>query len=399
MEANEVINRIKNARQGLTGQTLEELSAANEQKFELKSETVKGETSISGAAGWTTGAKLGGIVLLTVLALLFLVRFFRKKKTKGQPPQNNIKENAKEEETDVSPEEPFGRTEKESVPKSGAGFCSVGKAHGIGSRGEQQDSFGLSDFTDEELYRTKGLFAAVADGMGGLANGNVVSQTVVQTCIEYFYGRASHQAAPDLLLDMTREVNARVNRMMQGEPARGGSTLAEVLIRQGKLYFLTVGDSRVYLFRGGKLICLNRPHVFGEELALEAVNGWRKADEVHSNPQKASLTSYIGAGELRYLDRVSEGIALAAGDKIMLATDGVFGTLRTEQMEQALADSVEGAAEQIEKMIQEAARPRQDNYTAVIIAFPEAAQKQDIGYGGKDDYDSANYKSRGPEPE
>ena len=91
MEANEVINRIKNAQQGLTGQTLEELSAANEQKFELKSETVKGATSISGAAGWTTGAKLGGIVLLTVLALLLLVRFFRKKKTKGQPPQNNIK--------------------------------------------------------------------------------------------------------------------------------------------------------------------------------------------------------------------------------------------------------------------------------------------------------------------
>lgn len=312
------------------------------------------------------------ILAAVVLLVWFCYKMVQKNKqeklagTKGAQGQaGNAEAMAQGEGSDSM--DAFHRTaQSEALPR-----CPIllGKVHGIGDRKDQQDSFAVSDVKDAGLYLEKGFLAVVADGMGGLANGGMVSAAVVRTCVEMFYDRKGEEPAARSLLKMATEVNRRVNRLLAGQRERSGSTMVTAIVSQGMLYFLTVGDSRIYLYRQGRLICLNRPHIYAEELALRAVNGIDSLDSVERDVQKDALTSYIGAGTIKHLDRNTEGIQLVRGDKIMLASDGVFGTLSTAGMEQMLKEAPAKAAALMDEAVQAAEKLRQDNYTAVILEY------------------------------
>lgn len=235
----------------------------------------------------------------------------------------------------------------------------------IGARNDQQDS---CTYSDPALYSQRGMLAVVADGMGGLANGKAVSSALVRIYDEGFHRAHPQQNSADLLLELAVRANAQVNRMLQGKE-RSGSTLVAALVKNGYLNFLTVGDSRIYLYRGGALIQLNREHIYQEELAVKAVNRAVPLNQVREDRQAHSLTSYLGIGRIPALDRNDEGIKLINGDRILLATDGVFGTLSAAQLETALAKSVNDAATMIGDMIRAADKPYQDNNTAVILEY------------------------------
>ena len=177
-----------------------------------------------------------------------------------------------------------------------------------------------------------------------------------------------YERTSDILLDLTIRSNAQINQMLQGAE-RSGSTLVATLVRDGYLYFLTVGDSRVYLYRGGALIQLNREHIYQEELAVKAVNQDTSVNQIRTDRQAHSLTSYFGIGRIPSIDRNDDGLKLVAGDRILLASDGVFGTLSQEQMEQALQHEVNEAAQLMGDMIQNEDKPYQDNNTLVILEY------------------------------
>lgn len=235
----------------------------------------------------------------------------------------------------------------------------------IGARKDQQDS---CTYSDPALYSQQGMLAVVADGMGGLANGRAVSAALVRVFDEGFYRANPQCSGADLLLELAVRANSQINQMLRGQE-RSGSTLVAAVIRNGYLHFLTVGDSRIYLCRGGGLIQLNREHIFQEELAVNAVNQAAPLQQVRSDRQAHALTSYFGIGRIPYLDRNDEGIKLKEGDRILLASDGVFGTLKAAQLEEALSGDVQEAANQIGEMIRAADKPYQDNNTAVILEY------------------------------
>ena len=233
---------------------------------------------------------------------------------------------------------------------------------GQGAREDQQDSFCVEDAAE------KGVLAVVADGMGGLKGGDKVSGRIADICRNVIRQLPQIMAAEDILLEMAIQCQEQVNAMLQGGP-RSGSTLAAAMIRDGYLHFLTVGDSRIYLYRGGALLTLNRSHVYREELALMAVNGMLTPSRIHSDPQAKSLTGYFGNGRLAYLDRNTEGIKLLDKDRILVASDGVFETLTSEQMEHALGLPLEESGRIMNQMIEEAKRSYQDNYTGIIAEY------------------------------
>lgn len=236
----------------------------------------------------------------------------------------------------------------------------------IGAREDQQDSF---DYSNPDLYAQQGVMAVVADGMGGLANGKAVSSALVRTFVDGFPQVSGYYTqASDILLDLSIRANARINQMLRGAD-RSGSTLVSALVRDGYLHFLTVGDSRIYLYRGGALLQLNREHIYQEELAVKAVNQAVAMAQVRSDRQAHSLTSYFGIGRIPSVDRNDEGIRLVPGDRILLASDGVFGTLSREQMEQALKNNIVEAANQMGNMICTEDKPYQDNNTLVILEY------------------------------
>ncbi|MDO5541114.1 MAG: serine/threonine-protein phosphatase [Eubacteriales bacterium] len=246
----------------------------------------------------------------------------------------------------------------------------IGKIHGIGARNDQQDSFYADELTDVKNAKPGDMLAIVADGMGGLQNGAIVSNTVVKVCVDTFYQSIETMDPTDAILEMALNVNKEVNRILQNTE-RSGSTMVIGVIWQGMLYFLTIGDSRIWLWRSGGLIQLNREHNYQEELALKVINNQGDLHSVHLDPQRRNLTSYVGQGMIKYVDRNTGGILLKKGDKVLLTSDGVFGTIDERKLEQLLKQPAQSAAQSIHDTIGTSNRPHQDNYTAVILEYNE----------------------------
>lgn len=310
-----------------------------------------------GGISVTNGMVLAALgVILALLAVLLLST--RKKKSSDAKKESPAQEPPRQDPTiPVTPVTPV-------TPVVSRGIRAAYHQH-IGARNDQQDS---CTYSDPALYLQRGMLAVVADGMGGLANGKAVSSTLVRIYDEGFQRAHPQQNSADLLLELAVRANAQINRMLQGKE-RSGSTLVAALVKNGYLHFLTVGDSRIYLYRGGALIQLNREHIYQEELAVKAVNRAVPLNQVREDRQASSLTSYFGIGRIPALDRNDEGIKLINGDRILLASDGVFGTLSAAQLESALAKNVNDAATMIGDMIRAADKPYQDNNTAVILEY------------------------------
>ena len=307
-------------------------------------------------------------VVLLVLVVLIVDTVLRYKRKKARAERKRAKRRQKEaaEKTASVNPAPAGEVTVigniADVPKAPV---SAAYFQDIGARDDQQDSYGMTDISQYSQY---GVMAVVADGMGGLANGKAVSSALVRTFVEGFGVVAAYPKCSDALLDLAIRANEQINRMLQGQE-RSGSTLVTALVKNGLLYFITVGDSRLYLYRGGALLQLNREHIYQEELAVKAVNRQVSIQQVSGDRQSQSLTSYFGIGKIPCVDRNHEGIKLLPGDRLLLSSDGVFGTLSVEQMEQALSLPLQEAAQTMGKMVREAEKPYQDNNTGLILEY------------------------------
>lgn len=253
---------------------------------------------------------------------------------------------------------------KAAVKPSG---LEVGNAHNIGRRGNQEDSFAISDLTDAKLCRSIGILAVVADGMGGLADGEVVSAGVTSSVMREFPNLSGSLTPPQKLHYLVEQASMAGNAVTGGVKNHGGSTMVAALVVDGNLYFASVGDSRIALVRGGGLITLTRAHVYETDLDRRAAGREISFEAALADSQRRALTSYIGMGELEHVDCSQQPIALMAGDWIVLMTDGVFNELTNEEIAHALRGSAPEAAERIEQLVLAKGDPHQDNLTAVLL--------------------------------
>jgi|AGTN01.3.fsa_nt_gi Serine/threonine protein phosphatase len=255
---------------------------------------------------------------------------------------------------------PKGRVKKTQIR--------VGNIHNIGARESQQDAFGLSDVSNERLRREKGVFAVVADGMGGLSNGAEASAFVTSYMLNAFSKSPLGSDISQALLNMAAKVNEEVVRYLsQSGNAQSGSTVVAVIIKDGALSFVSVGDSRIYLQRGGAPFQVNRDHNYASELDEKAARGEITYEEANEDPQRDALTSYIGMNRLEKVDRNLKPIQLIEGDRVIIMTDGVYRTVTDEEIRDAVKLSAEKAALKLEDLIASKHKTNQDNFTAVIL--------------------------------
>lgn len=241
-----------------------------------------------------------------------------------------------------------------------------GKAHNIGNRTEQQDSFGKA-----EVFCGKGILAVVADGMGGLKGGGQVSQQVVMEMLNCA-ARLKAGSMDGILPQMVRQANEKVNHML-GEDGlyKSGSTLVAVLAAGNYFHWISVGDSRIYLYREGCLLQVNQEHTQVQEWMPDILDGRISYAEAVRDPEGRKLTSFIGMGRLKHIDCSLRSVRIAPGDRILLMTDGVFGTLPEEKMESILSqyEDTQQAASGLEQAVMAAGAPGQDNFTVVVLGF------------------------------
>ena len=273
-------------------------------------------------------------------------------------------EKTAEKPTEKMPEE-VASTEMVGSPTKHPHF-DIGRAATIGGRKEQQDSLYCSNWRDDAVLNQRGLMVAVADGIGGLADGSLASTTAMRAIMNSFVqGVFSSRGSKKLLSLVAAAQRDVLNLNQSGHQC--GCTLVGVLIENWDLYLASVGDSRIYLYRGGGLLVLNRAHTLQVENEERIVVAQEDVPPETLRRGKA-ITSYLGKANLRLIDRTVHPLRLLPGDKIALMSDGIFGTLDENEIAAALRKKPEEAAKAMVASIDARHDPRQDNATVVVIA-------------------------------
>lgn len=265
---------------------------------------------------------------------------------------------------EIRPAAPAPAPAPAPVPAQSPSPVNVAKLHNIGRRSAQQDSLGVADLDD-------GVLAVVADGMGGLSGGDQVSQSVVMSVLRQAASLRPGQM-DGVLSAVIQRTNDEVNRQLGPDGIyRSGSTVVAVLVRGDFFHWISVGDSRIYLYRGGSMLQLNQEHTYEVELMQRVMNGELTQADVDNDPQKRSLTSFIGMGKLKYVDASMRKIKLQAGDRLLLMTDGVFNRLPESIMSDILnrERDIQQAAKVLEEQVLALQDPAQDNFSAILLAF------------------------------
>jgi protein phosphatase len=263
---------------------------------------------------------------------------------------------------------------KTHAPNPGAVTAAAAKKHpdlkvyniqNIGRRSSQQDSFGTSNINDT----SKGILSIVADGMGGISNGAEMSKLVVSLLLAEFEKSPVITNPPEFLLSSVTKAQAAARaKIPPGQMS--GTTVVAVYMKNDDLYFISVGDSRINLFRGGELVKLNRDHTLGAELDEKAARGEISLADARTDKQRNSLTSYIGTGDRFLIDRNIAPIKLVTGDILLLMSDGVFGSATNEEIITALATgNLKTAGDMLNSYVLAKNKEHQDNFTAILLKY------------------------------
>lgn len=236
----------------------------------------------------------------------------------------------------------------------------IGNAQILGDRPEQEDSFSTS-VTDD------GVLAVLADGMGGYSHGKMASSLVVKTFVREFT-RSSNIFPIDVFLrDTAYRSNEKLLSKRKGE--RTGTTLVAVIISEGYLYWVSVGDSAIALYRNGQFINLNKKHIFQSVLEERYLSGKISMEEVLKHPKRKRLTNFVGYEALSEVETNRRFIKLVKGDRVILCSDGVYNSITEMEIEESLKKSMHPikVAEEIVEKIRQKRFPQQDNATIIIL--------------------------------
>lgn len=226
-------------------------------------------------------------------------------------------------------------------------------------REDNQDAIQLSD---GNITAERGWLCAVADGMGGYSNGRVASTLALEKLFGIFYQDKS-QSIERALRRGVESANLGVyKKAQQSQAGRMGTTLTAASVIGNKLYLAHVGDSRAYLIRDHKAICLTEDHTTVGDLVRMKV---LPPDKVRTHAQRSVLTKGIGLTLFVKPDITRH--TLKENDTLVLCSDGVWSVIQDDEFAE-LAAKTRGARELSQGLIDLALdRRTDDNASAITV--------------------------------
>jgi protein phosphatase len=220
---------------------------------------------------------------------------------------------------------------------------------------------GLVRPNNEDAAHAGRSLIAVADGIGGLPDGEVASDIVIQA-LAPLEALALESDPAATLSEAMLVANLRIRERVAADPTSEGmgSTVTAVLLCGDDLVMAHVGDSRGYLLRQGRLQQLTRDDTFVQMLVDD---GLLTPDQARTHPQKSLVTRALQGGEVVPSTVVMAG---AAGDRLLLCSDGLSDVVADDAIARALTMYAEPqeCAQQLVKLAYQAGAP--DNVTVVV---------------------------------
>jgi protein phosphatase len=249
------------------------------------------------------------------------------------------------------------------------------------SRKTNQDSCGfLMGRTEGDEGLHAWAFLALADGMGGMESGEIASQTAIRALLNLAATNArTIFKGEDRYTELKRwasVANEDVCNALERQKAHGGTTLVCALVCQSELISAHVGDSRLYLVRGGKAQVLTRDHSLAMSLAIQ---GDIPLEEVRHHPDRNRVTRSLGERIPMpdyYADtlQVTTGcpsMMLDAGDLLVLCSDGVWEPVTDDEIASCASESsnLNTIARRLIDLTLQRGAP--DNATVVLLRIHE----------------------------
>jgi serine/threonine protein phosphatase PrpC len=240
-----------------------------------------------------------------------------------------------------------------------------------GGREKNEDRMGYC------YTRDAGLFA-LADGMGGHPEGEVASQMALQTLSALFQREARPKLA-DPLKFLHGAIIAGHHQLLRYATGRGlidtpRTTVVACVLQGNAAYWAHCGDSRLYLVRGDKLVARTRDHSY-TELQEKLSQVVPMADRVNRNV----LFTCLGSPGKPVVDTAGP-LVVRAGDRLMLCSDGLWGTVDDKAITELLARHP--ISDAVPELVERALRtggPGSDNVTALAVEWEAAAEADTAG--------------------
>lgn len=241
-------------------------------------------------------------------------------------------------------------------------------------RGVNEDCGRWIETRDAEKRQKKGLLLLVADGMGGHAGGEVASRMAVETIARVYY--ESPQDPQTALAEAFRVANhsiyqtARQKVQFQGM----GTTCTALVLHRDAAYAAQVGDSRLYLVRGGNIFLMSEDHSAVMEMVRR---GKMTINEARSHSDKNVILRALGTHPEVVVATWETPFPVREGDHFVLCSDGLYDLVGDEEIMQAvLGHNPPAACERLISLARQ--RGGHDNITAGIarLSLPEAEEEE-----------------------
>ncbi|MFG6448078.1 PP2C family protein-serine/threonine phosphatase [Roseateles sp. BYS180W] len=241
-----------------------------------------------------------------------------------------------------------------------------------GGREKNEDRMGYC------YTRDAGLFA-LADGMGGHPQGEVAAHLALESLASLFQrdAQSTLRTPVRFLEEGILTAHRRLQRYAQDHELSDTprTTVVAAVVQQGQVWWAHCGDSRLYLVRNGALLTRTRDHSY-----LELQEALGRADALPEHVNRNVLFTCLGSPGKPMID-IGGPVALQRGDRLLLCSDGLWGTVNDVEITHYL--STHAVADAVPELVEQALRlggVRCDNVTALALEWE----------GEQDDSDAAD---------
>jgi len=249
-----------------------------------------------------------------------------------------------------------------------------------------EDCYAVTSYLLDRKTSIPALLAVVADGIGGHRAGEVAAELAVNHITQVVAQSDGQTPQKTLERAVQTASQAIAAQSSSKETLSGmGATCACAWVIADRLFTASVGDSRIYLLRGGEIRQITVDHTWVQEATDK---GLITPEQAREHPNVHVIRRYLGSpeppevdfrlrlqtGESDAVAGANQGLVLRPGDSLLICTDGLTDLVWDDEIRDIIlqAGDLQAAAQALIDMANQ--RGGHDNITVVLMRVPDDGQ-------------------------